>query len=63
MKFGGTSVGNPDRMRALITLINDGERKIVVLSAMAGTTNSLVAITDLLFADKIDEAAAKNDEF
>ena len=62
MKFGGTSVGNPERMRALIPLINDGERKIVVLSAMAGTTNSLVAITDLLFADKIDEASVKNDE-
>ena len=62
MKFGGTSVGNPDRMRALIPLINDGERKIVVLSAMAGTTNSLVAITDLLYADKIDEASVKNDE-
>ena len=47
MKFGGTSVGNPDRMKALIPLINDDEKKIVVLSAMAGTTNSLVEITDL----------------
>jgi aspartate kinase len=47
MKFGGTSVGNPDRMKALIPLINDDERKIVVLSAMAGTTNSLVEITEL----------------
>jgi aspartate kinase len=62
MKFGGTSVGNPSRMKALIPLISDGERKIVVLSAMAGTTNSLVEITDLLFADKIDEASSKNDE-
>lgn len=61
MKFGGTSVGNPDRMRALIPLINDAERKIVVLSAMSGTTNSLVEITDLLYADKIDEASQKND--
>ena len=59
MKFGGTSVGNPDRMKALIPLINDGERKIVVLSAMAGTTNSLVEITDLLYADKINEACFK----
>jgi len=63
MKFGGTSVGNPDRMRALIPLINDEDRKIVVLSAMSGTTNSLVEITDLLYADKIDEASRKNDEF
>ena len=60
MKFGGTSVGNPDRMKALIPLINDDERKIVVLSAMAGTTNSLVEITDLLYSDNINEASVKN---
>ena len=60
MKFGGTSVGNPDRMRALIPLIIDGEQKIVVLSAMAGTTNSLVEIADLLYADNINEASVKN---
>lgn len=62
MKFGGTSVGNPDRMRALISLINDDEKKIVVLSAMAGTTNSLVEISDLLYAGKIKEASLKNDQ-
>ena len=61
MKFGGTSVGSPDRMRALIPLINDSDKKIIVLSAMSGTTNSLVEITDLLYADKPDEAAQKND--
>ena len=60
MKFGGTSVGNPDRMKALIPLINDDERKIVVLSAMSGTTNSLVEIADLLYAGNINEASAKN---
>jgi aspartate kinase len=60
MKFGGTSVGNPDRMKALIPLINDAEKKIVVLSAMAGTTNSLVEIADLLYADNINEASVKN---
>jgi aspartate kinase len=62
MKFGGTSVGSPERMKALIPLICDEERKIVVLSAMSGTTNSLVEITDLLFADMIDEASQKNDD-
>jgi aspartate kinase len=62
MKFGGTSVGNPDRMKALIPLIKNDERKIVVLSAMAGTTNRLVEITDLLYADKINEASQKTDE-
>ena len=62
MKFGGTSVGNPDRMRALIPLINDGERKIVVLSAMAGTTNNLVAIADLIYEGNITEASVRNEE-
>ena len=62
MKFGGTSVGNPARMRALIPLINDDEKKIVVLSAMSGTTNSLVEIADLLYADKSNEASLKNDQ-
>jgi len=62
MKFGGTSVGSPDRLKALIPLINDDERKIVVLSAMAGTTNSLVEIIDLLYADNINEASVKIDE-
>jgi aspartate kinase len=62
MKFGGTSVGNPDRMRALIPLINDSDKKMVVLSAMSGTTNSLVEIADLLYADRIDEASLKNEQ-
>jgi aspartate kinase len=60
MKFGGTSVGNPDRMKALIPLINDDERKILVLSAMAGTTNCLVEIANLLYSDNINEASVKN---
>jgi aspartate kinase len=62
MKFGGTSVGNPDRMKALIPLVNDNDKKIVVLSAMAGTTNRLVEITGLLYADNINEASQKNDD-
>ncbi len=59
MKFGGTSVGNPDRMRALIPLISGNERKVVVLSAMAGTTNNLVEITDLLYDGNVNEASSK----
>ncbi|OPZ57492.1 MAG: Lysine-sensitive aspartokinase 3 [Bacteroidetes bacterium ADurb.BinA012] len=47
-KFGGTSAGSPERLRALIPLINDGGLKIVVLSAMAGTTSSLAEISGLL---------------
>lgn len=47
MKFGGTSVGKPERMHEVARLITrDDEPKIVVLSALSGTTNSLVAIGD-----------------
>ncbi|MCX6335362.1 MAG: aspartate kinase [Bacteroidia bacterium] len=59
MKFGGTSVGSPERMKALIPLITDSEKKIVVLSAMSGTTNSLVEINDLLYSDNVNEASLK----
>ena len=49
MKFGGTSVGSPERMHALIDLISDRLPKIVVLSAMSGTTNALVEISQALY--------------
>ena len=49
LKFGGTSVGSPQRMKEVAKLINDGDKKIVVLSAMSGTTNSLVEISDYLY--------------
>lgn len=49
LKFGGTSVGTPGRMKDVVKLINDGEKKIVVLSAMSGTTNSLLEICDYLY--------------
>lgn len=61
MKFGGTSVGNPDRMRSIIPLINGEEKVIVVLSALSGTTNSLVEISDLLNAGNTGEASMKNE--
>jgi len=54
-------VGSPERMRALIPLISDDEKKIVVLSAMSGTTNSLVEIADLLYTGNKSEASVKND--
>ena len=56
LKFGGTSVGSPKNMRSVANLINDGQRKIVVLSAMSGTTNKLVDISSKLFDHKIAEA-------
>lgn len=50
MKFGGTSVGSPQRMKNVVELINsDNEQKIVVLSAMSGTTNMLYEISDYLY--------------
>ncbi|MFM2292989.1 MAG: hypothetical protein RIS29_2802 [Bacteroidota bacterium] len=49
LKFGGTSVGSAARMKDVAKLICDGERKIVVLSAMSGTTNSLVEIADYFY--------------
>ena len=50
MKFGGTSVGSPDRMKNVASLITaSGESTFVVLSAMSGTTNSLVEVADYLY--------------
>jgi aspartate kinase len=60
-KFGGTSVGSPERFRSLIPLIIDGESKIVVLSAMAGTTNTLTEISGLFASDERKEALARTE--
>ena len=50
MKFGGTSVGSPERMKSVARLITrSGEPTFVVLSAMSGTTNSLVEISNYLY--------------
>ena len=48
LKFGGTSVGSAERMQNVVRLISDGDPKIVVLSAMSGTTNSLIEFTNYL---------------
>ena len=50
MKFGGTSVGSPERMKGVASLVTEsGEPTFIVLSAMSGTTNSLVEISDYLY--------------
>lgn len=50
MKFGGTSVGSPERMQGVASLVTEsGEPTFIVLSAMSGTTNSLVEISDYLY--------------
>ena len=57
LKFGGTSVGNAANIKKVARIVNSySETKIVVLSAVAGTTNALVHINELLFSDKKDEA-------
>ena len=58
MKFGGTSVGKPERMHEVAKLITkDEESKIVVLSALSGTTNALVEISNSL--SQGDRSSAK----
>ncbi|MEZ7710430.1 aspartate kinase [Prevotella pallens] len=50
MKFGGTSVGSPERMKEVVNLIlKDKKEVFVVLSAMSGTTNTLIEIADYLY--------------
>lgn len=56
LKFGGTSVGSASRIKDVAKLILDGENKIVVLSAMSGTTNSLVEIANYLYKKNHDGA-------
>ena len=57
MKFGGTSVGSPERMKNVSSLVTkSGEPVFVVLSAMSGTTNSLVEISNYLYKKNTDGA-------
>ena len=59
-KFGGTSVGKPERMKSIRQLITeDGQPKVVVLSALSGTTNALLSITESVITNNIAEAEAK----
>ena len=59
-KFGGTSVGKPERMKSIRQLITeDGQPKVVVLSALSGTTNALLSITESVISNNIAEAEAK----
>lgn len=61
-KFGGTSVGKPERMHSIRNLITeDSGRKIVVLSALSGTTNTLISIGESLKSNNDAEAIEKID--
>jgi len=57
LKFGGTSVGKPERMKKIAELLlSTPGKKIVVLSALSGTTNALVAIGDHLLIGQKSKA-------
>ncbi len=63
LKFGGTSVGKPERMHQVCELITKEKvAKIVVLSALSGTTNALVAISEFLAKTERENAKKKIDE-
>lgn len=70
-KFGGTSVGKPERMHSIRNLVTaDSGRKIVVLSALSGTTNALISMGESAKAnneaevqEKIDALKAHYDAF
>ena len=63
LKFGGTSVGTPQGMNQIREIITaDNHKKVVVLSALSGVTNSLVEIGDRLRKKDIDTAAQLTDQ-
>ncbi|MCZ6702928.1 MAG: aspartate kinase, partial [Ignavibacteria bacterium] len=57
LKFGGTSLETAERMKSVANIINNEEKKIVVLSAMSGTTNILIEIADKLYKKENKKAA------
>ncbi|WAC01238.1 aspartate kinase [Lacinutrix neustonica] len=59
LKFGGTSVGSVENMTRVKNIIIDGEKKVVVLSAMSGTTNALVTISECIKNGELEQAVLK----
>ncbi|WP_370226740.1 aspartate kinase [Mesoflavibacter sp.] len=62
LKFGGTSVGSVESMINVKNIINDGKKKVVVLSAMSGTTNALVNISEQLKQNSAEKAIVLLDQ-
>lgn len=56
LKFGGTSVGSANRIKKLVPLVKQNQSKIVVLSAISGTTNQLVLYSELITQKKYEKA-------
>ncbi|NGX85395.1 aspartate kinase [Aequorivita sp. KMM 9714] len=62
LKFGGTSLGNASKIKEVAKLVNNSDSKIVVLSAMSGTTNELVEIANKLYENNYTEAKERIDQ-
>jgi aspartate kinase len=58
LKFGGTSVGSAERIKNVASLVSSRGKNVIVLSAMSGTTNTLVEICDYLY--KKNQAGARD---
>jgi aspartate kinase len=56
LKFGGTSVGSAERIKGLLDIVSPEDRQIVVLSAVSGTTNALIEISQAFLDSQKDEA-------
>ncbi len=61
LKFGGTSVGSVENIKRVKEIIAGGGKKIVVLSAMSGTTNALVEISELIKSNSVNQAIQQID--
>ncbi len=59
LKFGGSSVGTPERMLKVADIISDNERKVVILSAISGTTDRLVEIIKMVKRYRLSETETK----
>jgi len=62
LKFGGTSVGSVENMINVKNIINNEQKKVVVLSAMSGTTNALVNISEAIKTGQQDTAKSEIDQ-
>ncbi len=58
-KFGGTSIGSPERMKRVANIIKENKPQIIVLSAIAGTTDSFLNLASLLYTGRKDQAIAE----
>lgn len=62
MKFGGTSVGSAQRMKNMVALVAAEKNPLVVLSAMSGTTNSLIEISQSIKDGETGTARKQTDD-